>query len=837
MASDSVRAFAKISGTVVRAKGLLNTKLLGKSAPRCYVKGIKGNSHLVDFFCTPVSEGNNPQWDAPWSYDCMKNRSRDEFVGIKFVVYDGEEFLGGADFDLSEISAYVTTSEEMELLGVVLKQITGHAPPKKARLFIECSVERKFVPPFERPHKCLMDSMRSRSHVLSICGRIVRARGVAGKDGKRDKDRSWPMCFVRAYMNSGQMIDLFHTKCDSSVVDPNWNTTFEYDFSDENDQPLMLIFDLFGSGGKQRDDIDSIRNGKNPDHLGTAMIPVNSLTDEDAFARGNGRMHLALLGECQIYEKRLERDAGRAAKEAQQALDNKDKPLAKKSWMDKYSVPSMSSLWNTPVLVDESNTHHLTVELFADRENVPMPRHELLHDSIVVEEGDIFGPEGEQRDENPDEELKSYFGQVDADGERVKRLEITAEERITSIYGRVKTGCDLIASDIGGRSDPYVIVEALSKFGTFEFVYRTRYIRSNLNPSWGEGFFWEVPRDPENEKIPMPLSKLQFSIYDSDDGQVFEAAGGGNGSEDDFLGQCSVDITTMRNNDYLSEEVPLLGVKTRPGGYKSQGGFRRYSTIGVEVRVERRVVRIVSPQHDYDRSLLDCHRHNESRAMLPPAVKGYRDLSQLVALKDPGWLDTPAGTVVTLRDTRQLLELARYHSKQRDVQTGNTGWMAVRPATTPWNSMPMTPLNTGLHKSHKESWEEDSDDGGKVVEARVVRRDWKALTQSWKDKMRDSQESLRELDYVNRMPPMHRTASLPSLAMGAGTRFGENYERLIMDPFEENAKKSSKFIPPVFENLNTSMSGSVLKGMRQKPGMANSSMRRNIRTAPAALIK
>jgi len=163
-----------------------------------------------------------------------------------------------------------------------------------------------------------------------------------------------------------------------------------------------------------------------------------------------------------------------------------------------------------------------------------------------------------------------------------------------------------------------------------------------------------------------------------------KAIGGADGDEeDDFLGHASVDISLMRNQDYLLEEVPLLGVKAKPGGFKSQQSFRRYSTVAVELRVERRVMRIVDPHRDFDPDFLDVPRHHESRPMHPPEVKGYRDLSQLTALSDPGLLWTTAGAVLELRESDTLLEMATLHLQQD--RRAFSGWTDIQDVPLTWS--------------------------------------------------------------------------------------------------------------------------------------------------------
>jgi len=796
--TSHTKSLGVVSGTIVKARGLLNSKLLGKSLPRVYVKGIKGNSHLVNFFSSQCGEGNNPVWDEEWSFNALKCRTRDEFVGLKFLVYDGNDFLGGADFDISELSSYRTMSEELELLGLSFNGGKG-IQPKKARLWLCVSVNWMFLPCFERPRKMLLDSMKSFKRVTSICGRIVRARGIIGKQSKEDHKKSLPMCFVRCYMSSGNIVDMYHTKCHESVTDPSWDEMFEFDFEENHrlDQPLVLIFDVFGSAGNSPEQYQAIFEAG--DHLGSAMLPVACIGNEEQFSRGEGRHKLLLLGESQLIEKRLEKDAGRGAREkvaVEKKLSEKDHPPLKKSWSETIltrCAEKMKAMSNYKISKAKiSSSFHITTELFAESEDVVMPFSELLHEAIVVEESDA---------KEHDEELIEYFGKSNYAGERVKRLTVTSEERIVSLYGRVNDGVDLIAADLNGKSDPYVIVEALTKGGEMLFVYRTRVIKANLNPKWGESFFWTVPPDPDNPKIPVALSKLHFSIFDSDENQLATLLSVG--EEDDFLGGCSVDVSTMRNSDCLLEDIPLLGVKSRPGGYKSQGGFRRFSTVSAEVRVERRVMRIVEIQHDFDPALLDCHRHHESRPMYPPEFRGYRDLSQLEPISDPSALDQQAKTLLSLRDTGRLLEVAKIHQHRVKQQDGQ-GWLAVR-EPLPY-SVPVAPPLQSAKALHIST---DSEEAEIPIS---FRRDWKTLWEDWDDKLHNAQADRRNLDYVSRLAPMPRCGSLPMLS----TRFGENYEMFIHDPFEEQAKREGKFLPPHFVS-GSGKGDTVLNGIKSKP--------------------
>jgi len=385
---------------------------------------------------------------------------------------------------------------------------------------------------------------------------------------------------------------------------------------------------------------------------------------------------------------------------------------------------------------------------------------------------------------------------------------------------------DLIAADFNGKSDPYVIVEALTTTGETLFVYRTRYIKSNLNPMWYEGFFWNVPADPDNPAIPVAITKLQFSIYDTDEGQLLESG------DDDFLGRCNADISFMRNQDHICEDIPLLGVKAH--GHKSSGGFRRYSTLSAEVRVERRVVRIVSPKHDFDAALLECHRHHESRTMLPPEVPVYHDRSQEEPANDPSIYDSSAARVLSLRDSNSLLELATLHKRLHKQKEGE-GWLNTRTIvsrnlhTAPAGGagerpQSLTALVKGLNGTGLDSLE--SERGGKTIQP-VYRRNWDALGQNWKQKLNHAQGDLRSLDFVNRLPPMKRTSSLPMMA----SRFGEHYRRLAatMNPFEEDF--FSNTMSQKFANHGDRLD-TVMNKIDERPNFDNYTMRRDIHTAP-----
>jgi hypothetical protein len=749
------RTLASIEGKVISARKLNNTKLVGKSRPYCIVKGIKGNSHLVEFFRTPVGEGHNPVWDAEWRYNCLQYRTREDFVGVKFLVYDGEEFLGGADYDISEISAYQTVAEELELSGIVLVKVNGKSL-RKPILWMELAISKTWAPVWKPLKENLLLSMRSWQRVTSINACIVSARGLRGRMGKS----SLPMCFVRCMMSSGKIMQLHTTATphNGSCVDPHWDQKFFFDFQDEQDQPLMIIFDMFGTAnlGGFPDPLDVWHAG---DHLGSAMYCVDNIPDQAAFREGAGQhLKLQLHNESQLIEKRLARDgkqmiaddwATSAAAGASLRRTNKDK-------MDKAQEDPGSS--------GKNEKYHLTININAERIEQPMPHRDLMGSVETSEVDDM------EKMDNPDPELLEHFR------EGAKRLTISADERIVTVYGRISSALDLVQANLLGKSDPYVVVEALTISGQLIFMYRSRVVVNDLNPNWDEGFIFKVPPDPDNVTVPVPLAKVLFSIFDSNEGLLDKVS---EGEDEFFLGRCNVDVAFMRNCDYVNEDIPLLGCKGLPGGFKSQGGFRRYSTLSVEIRVERQVKRMVDADRSIAPEILEVKRHHESRPMYPPEVRGYRDLGQLASPEFTSAVHDSAGKVIALRETNQLLALADLRRKKGEASVvEGKGWLKV-----PEFVMPQVEKPTVIRRGNDIVDHASESDESEVVVSK--RRTYiTALKDDYPSILKRSKADMLDLEYVGFIPSMPRSASLPSLC----TRFGPRYKECSGNPFEEGLK-------------------------------------------------
>lgn len=727
-----VSRISEIVGTVFSIRGLQRKGLFSSSYSKCLVKGIRSNSNLVDIHETDdVEAKREPIFEEEFKINCLKLSFVDDFVGLKFVAFSGDDFIGGVDVDISELASGARNEYELELEGIVqMKQTTGmrlQKARKKPRIFLEIRVERVNIPRPGSSHERLFRSLESYQHPVEITGRILKARRLRGNEQ--------PMCCVRAVLLSGRVVDLH---CTPSLeaggtsfegVDNSFSKLFKV-----ADMPVLIVFDLYQTDGA----------GSAIGHLGSAFVPVADIKEAPLSQTLSPEMRYGRMAmempTASLMEKWLSRSGQKVGRSGESdaklsqirtftggALSSANLGGKKKNRMLKSSGGGEHSR--------QVSTCVLLVELLAERTTIPMPYLELLDNKAVVEEIDVG---------DDDFELLDAFRSL-----RARRLVLLGEDRIFMIHGRVRAAHDLISPDILDKSDPYVVVEAVNNDNENLFMYRTRYINNTLNPTWNEAFFFPVPEDI-GTSAPMVINKLLFSVFDSDEGELSNRTG-----EDDFLGRCNVDISSLRTGDVLREELPLLGIQSRPGGGKPGGGFRRYSTISVEVRVERRIHRAVEAQHEVDAALLKVDRHVESRKLLPPEFRGYMDFSQ-EKVEPP---DKTAGTCLTLRETGALAQMARTtRPGSRERQ-----WLQAR-EYVPRDQREEEDQYKKLMKVLHSAGSEDVDD---------------------QDEGEDDLSSAQWVfDDVGRKPPIQRTTSLPSLM--CGSRFGDRYAERTAGLFDHS---------------------------------------------------
>jgi len=824
---------SKIVGTIERAK-IHKTKMFGKLSTRCVVKGMRSNSSLITLFETEIAEGSQPKWEADWFFDCTKRRTREDFIGLKFQLYDGEEFLGGADFEISEMTPFREKKLEVEIVGVVPKHKIGGAPPPKSRMWLTISVERKHLLAWDKPAKTLLDSMRSYHRVTSLSGRIIKATGLKSQMGKKSK----PMCVLRCFMMSGRILTLHNTKCSMfRVVDPDWSADgfFYFEFEDETDQPLMVILDIWGSAGKFPT-LESCLESQ--DHMGSVLIPMYKIKDEEAFEKKPVAFKLPLMDSCQVVERFLGREGdvcGATPKEdSHRVLDkyenhkdshhkSRKERLANLSLKDMKDISEMflKEHFSTGRTNQKTESRFIYFEAIAGREQLPMPYESLLDEP----EGIVIGPDDmnpELQNDGIESFLEPGFQRYFDNG--AKRIGISAHERIFTVYGRLEGALDLISADfMGGKSDPYVIVEALTTSGQFLFMYRTRTIQNELNPKWNEWFFFQVPPDPDDPRLPVALSAVQFTIMDCDEGDAFDILEGSK-EGDDLLGRASVDVSYMRNTDYVQEELPLLGIKAQPGGYVNRGGFRRYSTISVEVRVERRIMRVIDPDVMPDPNLMKVPRHNESREF--PVRSHYKDLSQEINedLADHSRARDAAGKVLNLRESSGGL-LAQAHRRARPVSPREM----MAPPPVPVRQRPKSACS--LTKKSAPLVEQTI--AHRPKSAGACRLNRSGNLENFEQKLQQSQADPYDLDFVGRGPPAQHMdkSGLPILH----THFGNpRYHELTTDHHERAiAGYVKQYHPPTFHEEREQRIGKVLQNLTNRPSTEHYKVHRPIPTRPA----
>eukprot|EP01080_Neovahlkampfia_damariscottae_P008733 gene8733-681_t len=101
------------------------------------------------------------------------------------------------------------------------------------------------------------------------------------------------------------------------------------------------------------------------------------------------------------------------------------------------------------------------------------------------------------------------------------------------------SGTNLVAKDINGFSDPYVI------FKTGNFTYKSKIQKKTLNPNWADEFSLFV-----SSKYLTYVGILQIECWDHD---ILKS--------DDFLGKCFFSLQKLKNNETQIVKLNLAGVK------------------------------------------------------------------------------------------------------------------------------------------------------------------------------------------------------------------------------------------------------------------------------------
>ena len=204
---------------------------------------------------------------------------------------------------------------------------------------------------------------------------------------------------------------------------------------------------------------------------------------------------------------------------------------------------------------------------------------------------------------------------------RPPRGEISGMQQIVFILGRVVGASGLPSADENQLSDPFCVVEAVSRKSGKIFVHRTRVIPKKLCPEWDETFYVPIPQGFE-------CNRMMFSIYDRDEagGAAAVLAGQDPLEQDEFLGRASVDISYLCSGQKLVEDFPVSGSFTG-SQVKTTAGFRRTATISIELSVQRRVQPCYGLASEDHSAVIPRRTHTVSRQ---PYGMVYADPSQFV---------------------------------------------------------------------------------------------------------------------------------------------------------------------------------------------------------------
>lgn len=204
---------------------------------------------------------------------------------------------------------------------------------------------------------------------------------------------------------------------------------------------------------------------------------------------------------------------------------------------------------------------------------------------------------------------------------RPPRGELTGMQQIVFVLGRVVGSSGLPAADENQLSDPFCVVEAMSRTAGKIFVHRTRVVPRKLCPEWDEAFYVPIPQGFE-------CNRMMFSIYDRDEtgGAAAIIAGLDPLEQDEFLGRASVDISYLCSGQKLVEDIPVSGSFVG-SQVKTTAGFRRSPTICVELSVQRRIKPCYGLAPEDHSAVIPRRTHKVSRQ---PYSVVYADPSQFL---------------------------------------------------------------------------------------------------------------------------------------------------------------------------------------------------------------
>ena len=623
----------RVIGRVVAARGLPNTDARGKSDPYCVVKGIRSNNHMANIWITKAIQNTlSPHWEESFDYVVPAEWGLVELVGLKAMVFDAddyainyqgnEDFLGGCDIDLSGAVTGRAMNFELELAGIPVNKAKG----KKPRLTIVVTVYKEIIPKPAPLMDQLMGSMIQMEYIREVVGKVVKAQALRNADLVGASD---PQCIVRVILLNGEAREIHRTQIIKDNLDPEWNETFKAKF-EHDEQPLLLVFDIWDADSTTKPAEES------GEHLGTAVIPLL-----DCLPPSSRKHKVSLQGETQLHEHRLAKNGVKLLEAAKVQLDDgrvsldsnssdrpgeEEKEKPKLSCVDRLTKAAIDfrERIKSAYYLQKVERPNLTVEVRTRKKAEPMPLQCFMDKAVYVADEDDAKAVLKKPEAHWERSMFSPPSQLLETG-RPPRGELSGMQQIVYIYGKIHGCSGLPAADDNQLSDPFCVVEAISRTAGKLFLHRTRVVKQKLCPEFNETFYMPIPQGFE-------CNRIMFSVYDRD-----ETMGAIYGSqvdpleEDEFLGRASVDISYLISGQKLTEDVPISGSFVG-SQVKTTTGFRRVPTISIDLVVQRRVKPCYGLSPEDHSAVIPRRTHNVSRH---PFSVVYADPSQFVTEVPP----------------------------------------------------------------------------------------------------------------------------------------------------------------------------------------------------------
>jgi len=606
----------RIIGRIAHARGLPNTDASGKSDPFVVLKGIRSNNHMVNIHVTRcVQNSLAPVWEEEFDFCIPAEWGLVELVGLKAMVFDAddlsvsflgtEDFLGGCDIDLSMAVTGRAMTHELELAGVPLSKAKG----KKPRLTVVVTVYKEVVPKPKPGMELLLDSMVYLDYVREVAVKVSSAKALPNADLVGSSD---PQCVVRVILLSGEVREIHRTKVVQDDLNPHWDEMCGAKF-ELLEQPILMVFDIW--------DVDGGGRAEDGQHLGTAVLPLM-----ECLPGVPRRRKLPLVGESQLHERKLTRmgvshevEDGRDPEKFSETSLEPEPPKPKASCMERLTKAAIDlrERVKSAYYLKKIEKSMLIVEVRTRARQEPMPLLQFLEKATyIADEDDV---ERVMKLEDWEKAVFPAPTELTTRG-RPPRGELFGKEQIVFIHGVVIGACGLPSADENSLSDPYCIVEGMSRTAERIFLHRTRVVPKSLCPQWDETFYLACPPNFE-------LSRVLFSVYDRDETMIAMMGGGIDPlDQDEFLGRASVDISYLQNGDTLVEDVPVSG-SVIGNKVKTTAGFRRVPTIAVQIGIQRRVKPLYGVAPEDHSAVIPRRTHRVSRQ---PANFAFNDTSQFV---------------------------------------------------------------------------------------------------------------------------------------------------------------------------------------------------------------